>query len=193
MIKNPLWLVATVTAYILGIGTGILIIREQMERKYRKNAQEEIDSVKAAFSKKKESATSPKEQTPTTQEMPSTMTQSPVETTRLDSSTLYEQVIADSRHRAAENPGLEAPYIIELADFVLDEDYSKVTYTYYADGVLVDDNREVVEPTDDIFKSDFTRHFGEYDAGDCVYVRNDEIRCDYEIVQDEERYSDIAG
>ena len=189
MIKNPLWLAATVTAYILGIGTGILIIREKMESKYRKIAQEEIDSVKKAFSesKKKENEAAHEK------EAPPAVTQSPVETPRLDSSTLYEQVIADSRNRAAENPEPEPPYIIEPEDFALDEDYSKVTYTYYADGVLVDDNREVVEPTDDIFKSDFTRHFGEYDVGDCVYVRNDEIRCDYEIIQDEERYSDIAG
>ena len=189
MIKNPLWLAATATAYILGIGTGILIIREKMERKYRKIAQEEIDSVKKAFSesKKKENDAAHEK------EAPPAATQSPVETLPLGSSALYEQVIADSRRRAAENPGPEAPYIIEPEDFALDEDYLKVTYTYYADGVLTDENGDVVGREDDVFKSDFAKHFGEYDAGDCVYVRNDKIRCDYEIIQDEGYYSDIAG
>jgi hypothetical protein len=62
--------------------------------------------------------------------------------------------------------------------------------TYYSDGVLTDENDEVLEDVEDIIGIDSLNHFGEYEE-DSVYVRNDEKLCDYEILLDNRNYSDV--
>ena len=48
MSKNALWIAATGLAYILGAATAVLVMRERLDRKYKKIADEEIESVKEA-------------------------------------------------------------------------------------------------------------------------------------------------
>ena len=63
-----MWIAATATAYLLGIGTGILVSKNRMEQKYKRIAKEEIESVKKTFAKKAEKKEPPhapeREQTP---------------------------------------------------------------------------------------------------------------------------------
>ena len=39
---------------------------------------------------------------------------------------------------------------------------------------------------------DFADHFGEYED-DSVFVRNNRLKCDYEILRDEGEYSDLPS
>lgn len=84
------------------------------------------------------------------------------------------------------------PYVISPDEFgeMEDEDYDKVSVTYYADGVLADEYDEVVENVDEIVGEESLTHFGEYED-DSVFVRNDKLKCDYEILLDQRNYSDI--
>ena len=78
----------------------------------------------------------------------------------------------------------ETPYIITPEEFGSQYDYDPVSLTYYADGVLTDDNNEEVDDISDIVPVDFADHFGEYED-DSVYVRNDRLCHDYMVnVQD---------
>jgi len=67
--------------------------------------------------------------------------------------------------------------------------YTAISLTYFADGVLSDENGVIIDDVEEIV-GDGLNHFGEYDE-DAVYVRNDAKRCDYEILKDEREYADF--
>lgn len=62
-----------------------------------------------------------------------------------------------------------------------DSDYETITLKYYNDDILTDDRDEIIEDPVGIVGDDFKKHFGEYED-DCVYVRNDNLDVDYEIL-----------
>ena len=57
--------------------------------------------------------------------------------------------------------------------------------------IITDENDEPIDDIDDIVGSDFAEHFGEYED-DSVFIRNDRLQCDYEILRDDRNYADIA-
>lgn len=87
---------------------------------------------------------------------------------------------------------VERPYVIDPKYFDEYDDYNTINLTLYADGVLVDDSsNEPVEDVDETVGLDNLNHIGEYEE-DAVHVRNDKLRCDYEILCDTKKYSEIC-
>lgn len=72
--------------------------------------------------------------------------------------------------------------------------YDYAHLTYYADKVLADewDKKMDKQTIIDVLGEDWKNRFGEVDAN-IVYVRNDELKCDYEIALDDRTYSEVAG
>lgn len=89
-------------------------------------------------------------------------------------------------------PVVEAPYVIPPDEFGELYDYEKISLVYYADKVLADDSDELVDDVDATVGSDWAERFGEFEA-DSVFVRNDARKCDYEILRDSRKYSDVTG
>lgn len=85
------------------------------------------------------------------------------------------------------------PYVIMPDQFSEYADYDTISLTYYADGVLAsDDTDEIIENVDEVVGEDSLNHFGEFED-DSVYVRNDERKCDYEILRDNRTYTEVVG
>ena len=82
---------------------------------------------------------------------------------------------------------MEKPYVISPDEYGEMDDYDLYSYTYYADKVLADENNEPIEDVDQRIGLESLNHFGEY-GDDSVYVRNDELKADYEILLDDEKY-----
>lgn len=82
---------------------------------------------------------------------------------------------------------MDKPYVISPDDYGTEDDYDLYSYTYYADKVLADENNEPIEDVDQRIGLESLNHFGEY-GDDTVYVRNDELKADYEILLDKEKY-----
>ena len=82
---------------------------------------------------------------------------------------------------------MEKPYVISPDEYGETDDYDLYSYTYYADKVLADENNEPIEDVDQRIGLESLNHFGEY-GDDSVYVRNDELKADYEILLDDEKY-----
>lgn len=80
-------------------------------------------------------------------------------------------------------------YVISPDEFGEIEEYTKVSLTHFADGVLADECGEVVDNVEEIV-GDALEHIGEYEE-DCVHVRNDARRCDYEILEDLREFSEF--
>lgn len=172
-------------AFILGAAAGSVVTWQFLKKKYEIIAQEEIDSVKEALAKKKE---------PKTVE----------EATKLaEDAKKKPNVIeyAEKLHQEGYIPEVEIeepeeeeinlePYVIPPDEFGEKEGYEEICLTYYADGVLADDDDRVIHNVNEIVGPEALNSFGEYED-DAVHVRNERLKCDYEILFDQRKYSDV--
>jgi len=85
---------------------------------------------------------------------------------------------------------LDEPYVIKPEIFGEEDDYEEVSLTHYADGVLCDEQDNPIEDVDGLVGADYAEHFGEYED-DSVFVRNDRLKIDFEILADQRNYSDL--
>lgn len=85
---------------------------------------------------------------------------------------------------ASETAHVIAPYEFgELQDFV------QASLTYFADGILADEDGVIVENVEETV-GDALKHFGEFED-DAVHVRNEAVRCDYEILKSPDTFDDF--
>ena len=80
------------------------------------------------------------------------------------------------------------PYVISPEEFAEIEDYETTSLYYFSDEVLAYLSGEVVEDVDEVVGTESLTHFGEYED-DSVFVRNDRLKTDFEILRDPTRYS----
>ena len=84
------------------------------------------------------------------------------------------------------------PYIIRPEEYGELHAYETLSLNYYADGVLTDELDNPIEDVESLVPADFADHFGEYDDN-VVHVRNDNLECDYEILRDLRKFTDVVG
>ena len=182
-------------AFIAGAGIGSVCTWQLLKRKYELIAQEEIDSVKAAYATR-ETGKSFVEGFCNGLKVAEDRTQkdeSDVDFKKY-ASIIQKEGYTDYSRSVEEKKGeafVEKPYIISPEEFGEFEEYEKISLTYYADEVLADENDEVIEDVEDAVGIDSLNHFGEYED-DSVFVRNDARKCDYEILLDQRTYSEVV-
>lgn len=103
--------------------------------------------------------------------------------------------------KETDDPGLEhgkyfgdpdsKPYVILPEEFGEKDDYDRISLSYYSDHILADEDDQLLEDVEDVVGFESLTHFGEYED-DSVYVRNDRLKTDYEILRDERKYSDVV-
>ena len=187
-------------AFIAGAGVGSVCTWQLLKRKYEQIAQEEIDSVKAVFAEKKPETVIRKEEN----ENLDKDNKIKADQAKLKPDLInYAAKLAEegyTNYASATNKNekeekvnmVEKPYIISPEEFGDFDEYTKLSLTYYSDEVLADENDEIVDDIDETVGADFADHFGEYED-DSVFVRNDRLKCDYEILRDNRSYSDVTG
>lgn len=150
------------------------------KNKYKKIADEEIASVKEVFAKNRaEKTEEPVEEKPEVK-MPVEIPEEYIQITK--KYTNGEELTMSKDQR---------PYTIDPEEFGDHEEYDTETLVYYSDGVLAKFSGEVVEDVGGTVGSDSLNHFGENENDpDTVYVRNDILKADYEILRDVGKFSD---
>lgn len=105
----------------------------------------------------------------------------------------YERVVNKytNKEGGAENMA-RAPYVISPYDFGELDDYSQVELTYYADGILEDDEYHIVTDADELIGPNALNTFGEYED-DSVFVRNERLRADFQILKDYRTYDEARS
>lgn len=179
--------------FIIGAASGATVAWYLLKDKYETLAQEEIDSVKEVFARRE-------------QEMKDETVKRNVaegikdsDRTKPDLKEYAEQLKKNGYTRysdlSADDGGVSdkqtKPYVIPPEQFGDNEEHEQISLTYYADGVLADENDEVIEDVGDAVGIDSLNHFGEYED-DSVFVRNDARKCDYEILLDQRTYSEVV-
>lgn len=106
--------------------------------------------------------------------------------------TAYGNIINQSKYSPSEEEVRKVSdiYIISPDQFGT-VDYRTESLNYYADGVLTDQFDNVIDFVDEIIGDiNPDEHFGEYED-DSVHVRNDITQCDYEILRDTRKFSEV--
>ena len=88
----------------------------------------------------------------------------------------------------------EKPVVISPYDFGELDGYNQVELTYYADGILEDEDYNIISPNeiDKLIGSDSLYTFGEYEE-DSVCVRNKTLRTDFQILRDYRTYAEVRS
>ena len=191
--------------FIFGAAVGSVVTWQYVKKKYEQIAQEEIDSVKETFSrnaklelKSKDNETEENNNTRTivekAKDKPSVVEyaaklrkQGYTNYSNTDSLSEDSNV---SEEEADENMINDKPYVISPDEFGEFYDYETISLIYYADQVLADEDDELVEDIEETVGFESLNAFGEYED-DSVFVRNDRLKCDYEILLDQRKYSDV--
>lgn len=183
-------------AFSLGAAAGAVVSWRILKVKYEQIAREEIASVKEVFSRRKNKNTKTEdgekndiEETPTKKIGTDADIKEYAALLAKEGYTKYSDIAEEKNSKPATSV---TPYVITPEDFGEEEEYDTVSYTYYADGVLVDDYDEIVENADEVVGKDSLTRFGEYED-DTVYVRNDALKLDYEIMRDVRKYEDVVN
>lgn len=168
--------IKTVLAFVAGATVGVAVTWKFVKTKYERMADEEIASVKEVFSKHKESEVSNEEPKTTTPEAYTNYV-----------NLINQYTPEEGGTMAREN----APYVISPDDFNEKDGYKTISLTYYSDGVVTDIDDNVVGDVEECIGEGSLTHFGEYED-DSVFVRNDELKTDFEILKDERSYTDVV-
>lgn len=183
---------------VIGSGVTYYLVREKCERA----AQEEIDSVKEAFERLEEQKEKTKELSDKVHEIAEKAREkaSVAEYAKQLKDQGYTYYSNVEKPKEEDQPEPEqkryfgskdaTPYVIPPEQFGEFDDYDKISLTFYADKILADDNDEILEDVEGVVGFESLTHFGEYED-DSVYVRNDRLKCDYEILLSQRDYSDV--
>ena len=165
--------------FVAGAGLGVVATRGYFKTKYERISQEKVDSMQWAFSNMHKS------------EPEQGDTEEPVSIVAdIISRNAYAGTGAATEPFGKEVEGVHRPYVISPEDFGEHDDYETQSLDYYADGVLADNMGNVVEDVESMVGRDSLTQFGEYED-DSVHVRNDALKCDFEILRDLRDYSDV--
>lgn len=108
---------------------------------------------------------------------------------------LVNEIITNNGYAVGDhtNPGTDdGPYVIGPADFGDFEDYDAISLTLLSDGILVDDRMTTIDDPENTVGTEYKKYFGVYpNDPDTVYIRNDELCCDFEIVKDLRTYEEV--
>lgn len=100
----------------------------------------------------------------------------------------YEQELERMFEEEREDDMLGPEYI--APEETWERDYPTLSLTYFeGDGVLANDDGKIIDNVDELVGKNFADHFGEYED-DSVYVRNENMKCQYEILRDYGSYSE---
>ena len=181
-----------IIVFVAGAVIGSAVTYKFVKNKYERITQEEIDSVKETYTHKNLGENVGEDFTEDCEGIKNEMREIKdivdSEVNRLKT-ILDENGYVDYSTPKGKEVATMNPYVISPDEFSENEDYETESLTYYLDGILADDRNNIID-IDVVVGRESLNHFGEYED-DSVFVRNEELKTDYEILLDTRRYSDI--
>lgn len=196
--------------FIGGVAAGSFVTWRLLKEKYIRQTQEEINEVREHYRKKKESeeVTVDSNGATETNEKPDLIAYAakltkkgyidytdPKSIIKATGDTI-DAVVQKTNEESLDpvilnDPSYQPPYIISSEDFAIDDEYTIVNLNYYIDGVLTDEDDNIVENVDDVVGLENLNHMGEYED-DALHIRNENYKCEYEILLSRRLYHDTT-
>lgn len=170
----------TIVSFVLGAAFGCVGTFYICKKYYEAKNEEDVESVKEAFRTRKKKETKQQEH----DEEPKEKTQ------EKKAFTAYHNI---AKSYASEGPDdvITEPYSIAPDEFGEFDEYDKITLFCYSDGVLADENNDIIDPAESPVGNDWEEAIGEWEE-DCAYIRNEALKCDYEILVDHRAFSSVS-
>lgn len=189
----------SIITFIVGAGVGAAVTWKLLDTKYRKLLREEVDDVKEYFNERL------KEETHGESDAEIVVEESKIDNIKekpsikeMAAKIAEEQGYAKAFDSIAENEKKgghsmkNKPYVISPDEFDELEGYAVESLTYYADKVLTDEDDNPINNIDELIGKKSLETFGQYED-DSVFVRNDDLKIDFEILLDLRKYSDVKN
>ena len=183
---------SSVMIFTVGAAIGSVITWKLLETKYEKIVQEEIDSVKEVFARSYESNTDEEEGVEEDESEPVKVATVLHQAEKPDI-TDYAAMTRDLGYtEKKEETELDKskPYVIDPNDFGMEDDYNTESRLYHTDKFITDENFNLVNDIEDTIGFECLNTFGQYEE-DAVYVRNELLKTDYEILRVDTAYEDV--
>lgn len=188
----------------LGLGIGHVLTKRQLEKHYIDLANEEIKDAKEYYETIADQRTA---SAPDGREriFYSTLSQyqgaQPVETDKTTAQRVIRNIFREpppedvgdfSEEVEARTP--DHPYIIAVTEYLAnDSNYSQETLTWYeGDGALIDDQDDEVNDPDGTIGLGNLRFGHRSDQDNVVYIRNDRLHLEFEVLRHEGKYSEVV-
>lgn len=203
--------------FAAGAVIGSAVTWKLVKNKYEQIAQEEIDSVKQAFTelssiRQDEDQEDVMDHEPEThRERSRQINWSELEDLEDEDAEFYEEDENDAAvnglreeygrlvepyinndEKGGANKMTKEPYVIAPYDFGELDGYKRFELTYYADGILEDEDYNIVKDSEELIGRDSLYTFGEYED-DAVFVRNENLMADFQILKDYRTYAQARG
>ena len=186
--------------FTAGAAIGSVVTWKVLEAKYEQRMQEEIETVKEALvamnNACEESTDEETEEEEASSDEYHQVNWDELEDLNEEDEELGEYAeltnLYSNEKGGAEKVRVKKPYVISPYDFGELDDYRKIDLTYYADGILEDDDDEIITDIDDLIGEGSLNTFGEYED-DAVFVRNERLQTDFEILKDYRTYEEATG
>ena len=176
-----------ILSFAAGVAVGVLAGAKLSGKRYKTQIEEEIASVKEALGRKKPDIS---RFAPKNEEKASRTSKTPFRYSATGSAQSEEdRVLVKAQIEKAKSE----PYVVSPDEFGVDDRYDQITLFYYADNTLADEDDHVMdeEEIERTIGSDSLTRFGEYED-DTVFVRNDALKCEYEILLNQRTYFDVV-
>lgn len=179
-------------AFVAGAGIGSLATWQYANKKFEEKLHEEVESVKEVYGyhSNVKDVVEAREAADKAKEKPS-ITEYASKIGKLDYTAYSEKpetITADVKEDTEEVE--DKPYVISPDEFGEIPEYTQISLSYFADLIVADDDYVIIEDVEDVIGFDSLNHIGEYED-DSVHVRNDRLKCDYEILVDHRKYEDV--
>ena len=99
----------------------------------------------------------------------------------------------DKQRLEADNVNIESIESIIPDEFGEYMSYEQITLIQYADGVMADEDDNIITNPEELLGDDYEDHFGENDDPDTCYFRNHKIKAEYEVIRDARRFEEVVG
>ena len=187
-------LLSKVLIFMAGCGIGSIVTWKAIEKRYQQIAQEEIDSVKETLGYfdlgEKEDKPEPEDEDDEDDRFDRDAGSAKEELANICKEQGYDYN-GISKKEGEEEMAENRPYVISPEEF--DENgYKTKTLFYYNDDVVTDDRGKVLseKSIEKLIGKESLTTFGQYES-DSVFVRNDDLKTDYEILADERNYHEM--
>lgn len=178
-----------IAIFATGAAVGSAVTWKLIKDKYEQMAREDIQSVRDYYAKKHECDEEEARDVEEEDEDPVAVDEEDI----AEYHELLETLNYSGKNDISEKGEPEEdddPKVICPDEFGELDDYEIRSLTYYPDGVLTDEDNNIIEDVDSLVGEDSLSHFGEYEE-DSVFVRNAELETDFEILMDPRNYADL--
>lgn len=179
-------LISKILLFTTGATVGSVVTWVLLKTKYEKIANEEVESVREYYANKEK---------PESEQLSET----DIEESNIDNSeeskNTYNNIIDKNNYSIKKENEEEEEEDMYKPEVIAPEEsweceYPTLSLVYYeGDGVLANDDNEIIDNVEELVGEDFASHFGEYED-DSVFIKNDKMGVYYEILRDYGCYSE---